>query len=400
MAKRRPKYSLHKATGQARVYIRGVDHYLGEYGSPASRDRYDELITEWMLGNVDGVKHTLTVDDLLLAYWKHAETYYRKHGRPTSEQSCIKTALRHVVSESATRLARAFGAKQLKAARDSMIRDGLCRKSINKHVGRIKRMFRWAVAEEMVKPSVLTSLDSVQGLREGRCEAVESDPVMPVPDDRVDALRPFVSAPVWGLIQVQGLTGMRPGEALIMRACDLNMSGKVWEYTPATHKTKHHGKRRTIFIGPKAQRVIRRFLKRDLRAYLFSPQDVREGVRGRTRQPGERYDRDAYRNAITRACERAFGMPAELRRPSRGLSKLPASERAAERLRRLKAAAEWRREHCWHPHQLRHSAATTIRREAGLDTARTVLGHASLQVAEVYAERDAAKAREIMAQIG
>src|SRR5690606_35033245 len=150
---------------------------------------------------------------------------------------------------------------------------------------------------------------------------------------------------------------------LIKRGCDLNMSGKVWEYTPETHKTKHRGKRRIIFIGPRAQAVIRKFLKPDLQAYLFSPRDVRTMKRGRTRQPGERYNRDAYRNAIQRACHKA-GVPA------------------------------------WHPHQLRHSAATNIRREAGLDTARTVLGHASLNITEVYAERDAATAREIMGRIG
>ena len=74
MAKRRPKYSLHNATGQARVYIDGVDHHLGTHGSPESRDRYDELIAEWLVRNADDVKHTITVDDLALAYWEHAET--------------------------------------------------------------------------------------------------------------------------------------------------------------------------------------------------------------------------------------------------------------------------------------------------------------------------------------
>jgi integrase len=93
-------------------------------------------------------------------------------------------------------------------------------------------------------------------------------------------------------------------------------------------------------------------------------------------------------------------MPRELRNPDRGLTKLPEDQQAAERQRRVNEAREWRQEHSWHPHQLRHSAATTIRREAGLDTARTVLGHSSLNVAEVYAERDENVAREIMARIG
>jgi integrase len=54
----------------------------------------------------------------------------------------------------------------------------------------------------------------------------------------------------------------------------------------------------------------------------------------------------------------------------------------------------------WKPHQLRHNRATEIRREAGLDAARAVLGHRSPQVTEVYAELDASKAAELMQRIG
>jgi integrase len=54
----------------------------------------------------------------------------------------------------------------------------------------------------------------------------------------------------------------------------------------------------------------------------------------------------------------------------------------------------------WFPHQLRHSAATRLRKEFGLDAARAVLGHSSPVVTEVYAELDSAKAAEVMAKIG
>jgi integrase len=54
----------------------------------------------------------------------------------------------------------------------------------------------------------------------------------------------------------------------------------------------------------------------------------------------------------------------------------------------------------WSPNQLRHTAATAIRREAGIETARTVLGHSSVDVTEIYAERDYAAARSIIAKIG
>ena len=46
---------------------------------------------------------------------------------------------------------------------------------------------------------------------------------------------------------------------------------------------------------------------------------------------------------------------------------------------------------------LRHAKATQIRREAGLDAARAVLGHRTPVVTDVYAELDETKAAEIMA---
>jgi integrase len=54
----------------------------------------------------------------------------------------------------------------------------------------------------------------------------------------------------------------------------------------------------------------------------------------------------------------------------------------------------------WHPNQLRHTKATEIRREVGLDSARAVLGHRSPAVTEVYAELDRAKAAEVMERLG
>ena len=54
----------------------------------------------------------------------------------------------------------------------------------------------------------------------------------------------------------------------------------------------------------------------------------------------------------------------------------------------------------WHPHQLRHNAATRLRKEYGIEAARVVLGHRSAAITEVYAEIDHAKAAEIMLRVG
>jgi integrase len=54
----------------------------------------------------------------------------------------------------------------------------------------------------------------------------------------------------------------------------------------------------------------------------------------------------------------------------------------------------------WHPHQLRHNAATLYRREHGLEVARVLLGHKHAAITEIYAEADQQRAIEVAAKIG
>ena len=54
----------------------------------------------------------------------------------------------------------------------------------------------------------------------------------------------------------------------------------------------------------------------------------------------------------------------------------------------------------WHPHRLRHNAATALRKEFGLEIARIVLGHRTPDVTHLYAEIDEKKAIDIMLRVG
>jgi integrase len=228
-------------------------------------------------------------------------------------------------------------------------------------------------------------LKAVKPLGKGRSEARESDPVRPAPEDHIDAIRPHVARQVWAMVELQRLSGMRPGEVTIMRTMDLDMSGSVWEYTPDRHKTEHHDRDRRIYVGPKGQEVLRPWLRADRSVFLFSPAEAEEerraerrrarrspmtpSQRARTpkpkpgRAPRGRYDSNSYRHAVAAGCRKA-GVPA------------------------------------WHPNQLRHNAATRLRKEFGLDIARVILGHTSPAVTEVYAEVDRDKALAVMAKVG
>jgi integrase len=54
----------------------------------------------------------------------------------------------------------------------------------------------------------------------------------------------------------------------------------------------------------------------------------------------------------------------------------------------------------WSPNQLRHTAATQIRAEFGLEAAQVILGHSKADVTQVYAERDMALAVKVISEVG
>jgi site-specific recombinase XerC len=64
------------------------------------------------------------------------------------------------------------------------------------------------------------------------------------------------------------------------------------------------------------------------------------------------------------------------------------------------AIRAWRREHTWHPNQLRHSSATALRKEFGVELARIILGHSSAFTTEIYAETDRQHAMDVIGRVG
>jgi integrase len=102
-------------------------------------------------------------------------------------------------------------------------------------------------------------------------------------------------------------------------------------------------------------------------------------VRRPKRSAGDGYTNDSYRRAITRACALAFPAPEEL----------PDEQKH-----------QWNREHAWHPHQLRHTAATKIRQRFGIEAAQVVLGHSRADVTQIYAQKNAELGQQVAMAIG
>lgn len=274
-----PKLCRHKATNRGYVRLDGKFHYLGDFDDPATHAAAHQLIAEWLANGCQlrVAPEEVTVVEVLDAYFQHCKVYYRRPDGSTHTGSLdsVRLAIEDVIKVYGRSRAVDFGPLALRAIIKGWIVSGLRRTTINKRMGDVKRAFKWAVSMEMVPPAVHQALGTVEGLRRGRSEAKESRKVFAVPDEHVDAVRPHVSRQVWGLIQVQLLTGARSGEVLHLRRIDIDTSGKVWMARIEHHKTSHEGKERTLYFGSRAQAVLREFfIGKGPTDYLFSPKDA------------------------------------------------------------------------------------------------------------------------------
>jgi integrase len=419
--KKDPSYRFHRARNCAVVTIGGRDHYLGTYDSSDSWEKYHRLVAEHLAERREPPPPVpsdapLTVTELIARYWRFAKSYYVKDDKPASEIPSIKLALGFVRRLYGRTPAREFSPKKLKAVREAMItheiarkvkvidektgsvtwerkviRKGLSRKCINKTVGRVKRMFAWAVEEELLPAEVHGALMRVKGLKRGKSAARETSRVRPVAEEHIAAVLPLVPTMVRAMIEVQRLCGCRPQDVVQMRPADIDTTGPVWQYRPQRHKTEHHNDDgnpdldRVIHLGPKSQEILRPWLPADPETYVFAPRRSEE-----------------LRNAERKANRKSPMTPSQAARRPKGRAKAP--------LRRHYPVGSYRqaiRRACrradiavWLPNQLRHSRLTEIRSRYGLEAARVVGGHREIGVTQIYAEQDRELARQVMGEVG
>jgi integrase len=112
------------------------------------------------------------------------------------------------------------------------------------------------------------------------------------------------------------------------------------------HKTRHQGKKRVIYLGPKCQEILGRYI-------------LKAGPAGNVFPLGL----SGLRTAITRGARRA------------GVAH-------------------------WSPNQLRHSHATEVRKKFGVEASQVMLGHSHINTTEIYAEVNADRGKEVARLIG
>ena len=336
---------------------------------------------------------------MLYDYLQHAKGYYNEG----SEYQNVKLAIRPVFELYGSSPADKFGATEFKAIREWWLSNPIqyarkkkvdpkapkqfrSRQYVNKCMNKLLRVFKWAVATGMFPAANFMAIKCIEPLKRGRCGAREAKAVKPVCDLLVEQTMPHLTPVLQAMVKFQRLTGCRPGELVRITPAMVNRSRDVWAIELADHKTAYRGKERFIYVGPQAQAVLLPYLLRESDKPSFSPIESEKqrlaakhesrkiplscGNRPGTNRarkprkaPGEAYSTGTYAKAIKYCC---------------GRNKLTH----------------------WHPNQLRHSAATQIRKEHGIDAASVVLGHSGLAVTQVYAEQDRAKAMDIARSIG
>ena len=391
-----PALSFHKNKKLFFVRLNGRPVYLGKDRRLAEQ-RYHRAIAEWLARGKQTAPpppDEITVAEVADRYLSHCEAYYRES--PANIIS-IKSAINGLAPYLDVR-AQDFGPLALQAVRDAFVVQELSRVYINHLTRSIVRMFKWATAQQIIRPDVFHGLNAVEGLRAGFCSARESKKRRPMTEEEMNAVLPYLPTPVSIALQVLFLCGARPSEILNLKPADIDRSRPdVWRVNVEHHKNERRGKSRTLWFGPRVQRLISPLLLRPADQYLFKPTESMQEVFARRsaarktplscgnrpgsnvvdkpeRLPGECYDRHSFRRAISRAIAKVN------------------QDRAAQDLPLL-------REFC--PYETRHATATRVREVAGLDASAAVLGHSSASTtAAFYAKLSEETAAAVMARIG
>ncbi len=206
-----PTYRLHKQSGQA-----VSDFYdsagkkrcvsLGRWQSPESKQAHARIVAEVAAGRTPGPTAGLSLNELFVAFLRHAEEHYRRpDGTQTNELTNYKHAIKVARGLYGPTPAAEFGPLALKAVRNTMVRMGWARRTINYQIRRLRKVFKYGLENELVPPAVLEGLRAVSGLQAGRTTAKESAPVLPVDPADVAATVPHLPRHVRGLVEFQRL---------------------------------------------------------------------------------------------------------------------------------------------------------------------------------------------------
>ncbi|HUQ72558.1 MAG TPA: tyrosine-type recombinase/integrase [Planctomycetaceae bacterium] len=272
--------------------------------------------------------------------------YVTGTGELSAEERCFRSVLKLLRITFGETPAGEFGPLKARVIRDAMVAKGWSRKFTNKQMVRLRQVFKLAVSYELIPASVLEALRSLPALRPGDIDRPDPPARRAVPLEDVEAVKGRLRQANRDLVDLLTFTSARPSELLGLTTGAIDQSGTVWHARIVQHKNAHRGHERTLYFGPKAQLILRRYLKPDAADDRLFSTSV-----------------DTLTKAIRDACKRA-------------------------KVNRFSA------------YHLRHTGATLLRDEIGLEAAQAVLGHRHADMTLHYSAAASKAATEAVRKIG
>ncbi len=303
---------------------------------------------------MDATTASLTLHQLRELYLHHARIHYRRRsGDPTREAENMAAAIdRYINFAGEASMGLRINRHQTRAWVDQLAAEGLTRGYVNQCLKRVRRWVRWCADWEYIPFSITEDLRLVRPLVPFRSAARESKPIPPPPISDILAVIELLPPLPRDVLILARLTAARPSELLELTNGEVVVDESGPRLLPVQHKTAHHGHKRVIPLTPAAWAIV------DPRWKPLLPSErLFESAR---RSRSGHYSISAFRSNLKRACHKAGVAP-------------------------------------FTPYAVRHAIARHVRREAGLDAAQALLGHASAKTTEIYAPLTAGEAMTLLA---
>lgn len=345
-----PQIHLHKASGQARIKLKGKHFYLGPYGSQEAHQKYNAIVEQVVSGKPPKRTTGLSMAVAAVQYLDYVKTYYGEKSKETGNiQSSLRTLAKEFGRVEVANLGPAILTKFFLKLADK----GNTRAMINRTLMHLKRFYKWLVVAELTTPEKLSAILAIPGIKTGRTNAVELPRVKAPPIEDFHKLVAVAPPHVADLLNLQLLLACRPGELVAMKPALVDRTKPVWVYTPNKHKNQHRGHQRKILIGPKAQAILAKYLFRGDDEYCWPSEKMFDS----------HYQVHSYEQELKRLSQRA------------GIEKIL-------------------------PNQIRHLAATVIHERYGWEAARQMLGHKTVGTTQFYVEELLTGAGKVASEIG
>ena len=234
----------------------------------------------------------------------------------------------------------------------------------------LRMIFSWGVGHDLIDPATAERFKHVERLR---CNAPAKQPRLDVPDDIVKATLPYMTPTLRDMVIIQRQNALRPNEVCGLRVGDINRSGEVWSVKKVT---KTYVPMVIIFCESDREIIARHIAGKSNDDYLFTPAESMQ----------ERWAAQAeQRKSKVTPCQRARAAAAapDKLKAYNNCYTVDAYRRAIYNAidRANKAGCNIPR---WTPYQLRHTAVTETSYQYGIDAARAMAGHTTINMTAHY----------------